>query len=189
MSFVAVGVGVAGLAYGVYSSEHAKSQANKAQKAEQDAINNAPKYQVQDEAYQNKNIAEGQAFGRNRAIQMQQQNISQEAANAGATARDTATGTSDLLSTIAAINSNKNTNLRGLSQDEAQLQQQNVGALYGANNALIDEKDKAWNYNSNMPYQMKIAMLRDKIQFNQQVQQKSTDNAFASAASVAGAFA
>jgi len=189
MTWIAVGVGVAGLAYSVYSSEHAKSQANKAQKAEQDAINNGPKYQVQDEAYQNRNIAEGQAFGRNRAIQMQQQNIGQEASNAGAAARDVSSSTSDLLSTIAAINANKNTNLRGLAQDEAQVQQQNLGSLYNANNNLIDEKDKAWNYNSNMPYQMKIAMLRDKIQYNQNVQQKATDNAFASATSIAGAYA
>jgi len=153
-------------------AEISKSKNNK--KLEE-AIANAPKYNIQDEAYQNQDLARGQAFGRNRAIQTQQENISQEAGNANATARDVSSSTSDLLSTIAAINANKNTNLRGLSQDEASMRQQNMQTLYGVNNQMIDEKDKAWNYNTNMPYQMKIAALRDKIQYNSQMAQKGVD--------------
>jgi hypothetical protein len=40
--------------------------------------------------------------------------------------------------------------------------------LIGVNQQMIDEKDKAWNYNENMPYQMKVAALRDRIKFNQE---------------------
>lgn len=186
MSFIAAGVAVVGVGYSIYSSVHQSNLAKKAQKAQTDAINNAPKYQVQDEVYQNKNLAEGQAFGQNRALQMQQQNVSQEASNAGAQARDVSSSTSDLLSTVAAINANKNTTLRGLGQDQAAVQQQNMQTLYGVNNQVIDEQDKAWNYNQNMPYQMKIAALRDQIQTSRELSAKSADNAGSIATSYAG---
>lgn len=169
MSYIVGGVAVAGLIYGVASSESAKSKQKK-------AIANAPKYSINDEAYQNQNIARANAFGRNRAIQKQQENIEQQATNDSAQARDYSSSTTDLLGTIAAINANKNTNLRGLSQDEAMLQNQSLTNLYNINNQLIDEKDKAWNYNHNMPYQSKIAMYRDQIQAGQQLAMKSADS-------------
>lgn len=169
MSYIVGGVAVAGLIYGVASSESAKAKQRK-------AISNAPKYSINDEAYQNQNLARSNAFGRNRAVQMQQQNISQQASNDEAQARDFSSSTSDLLSTVSAINANKNTNLRGLAQDEAMIQNQNLNTLYNVNNQMIDEKDKAWNYNHNMPYQSKIAMLRDQIQSGQQLAFKSADS-------------
>jgi hypothetical protein len=132
----------------------------------QKEIKNAPKYKIQGEAFENQAIAKSQAFGRDRDIQMQQENISQEASNAASEASKVSNSTTSLLSTIAAINANKNQNLRGLSQDEAGMRKGKMQDLYGANNAMIDEKDKAWNYNINMPYQMKIAALRDRIQAN-----------------------
>lgn len=166
-------------------SEISKDKNSKALKRE---IRRAPKYKIQDEAYENQAVAKNQAYGRDRTIQMQQENIEQEAATASGQAKDVTNSTSDLLSTIAAINANKNTNLRGLSQDEAALQNVKMQNLYGVNNAMIDEKDKAWNYNINMPYQMKIAALRDKIQSNSEMSAKgvdyeaSTSSAFASSA-------
>src|SRR5688500_9880894 len=111
------------------------------------AIKNMPKYKINEEAFENQSIARSQAFGRNRAIQMQEENIDQSAADAASQARDVTSSTSSLLSTIAAINANKTAGQRGLAQDEAAAQQQNVGQLYQANQAMIDEKDKAWNQN------------------------------------------
>lgn len=125
-------------------------------------ISNRPQYQINDEAFQNQNLARSQAFGRNSAIQAQQENVEQEANNTVQQAKDVSSSTSGLLSTIAAINANKNQNLRGLAQDEAGIKQQNMNTLYGVNNQVIDEKDKAWNYNVNDPYQTKLATLRDK---------------------------
>src|SRR6478672_11184482 len=92
-------------------------------------IENMPKYQITDEAFENQNIARSQAFGRNRAFQMQEQNIDQQAANAGSQARAVTGSTSGLLSTIAAINANSNSARRGLAQDEALNQQQNTSQL------------------------------------------------------------
>lgn len=144
-------------------SEISKDKNNKALKRE---ISRAPKYKIQDEAYQNQAMAKSQAFGRDRTIQMQQENVDQDAVAAATAAKSVSTGTSSLLSTIAAINANKNATKRGLAQDEATLKTQKMGQLLDVNTQMIDEKDKAWNYNINMPYQMKIAALRDKIKDN-----------------------
>lgn len=131
---------------------------------------NAPKYKITDEAFENQAIAKSEAYGRDRSIQMQEQNISQEAANAAGQARDVTSSTSALLNTISQINAAKTQGLRGLAQDEAGLMNQKKQQLMGANNAMIDEKDKAWNYNENMPFQMRVAMYRDKIKSNQEAQ-------------------
>jgi hypothetical protein len=125
-------------------------------------IKKMPKYQINEEAFQNQGLARSQAFGRNRALQMQEGNIEQDAANAGNEARNVSGNTTSLLSTIAAINANKNTNLRGLAQDEAAVQQQNVGQLYNANQAMIDEKDKAWNQNVYAPWAAQLQYLKEK---------------------------
>lgn len=138
-------------------------------------IGKAPKYTINDEAFQNKSVAQSQAFGRDRSIMAQEQNIEQDAANAGGQAKLVSNSTSDLLSTIAAINANKQNTMRGLAQDEASLQNQKVQQLYNVNNQMIEEKDKAWNYNTNMPYQMRIAALREKIKSNSELEAKGMD--------------
>jgi hypothetical protein len=142
--------------------------AKKKQKKLNKLIDNRPKYKIADEAYDNQAIAKAEAYGRDRAIQGQEQELEQDAANAVADVKDVTSGTSGLLSTIAAINANKDQSRRGLAQQEAQLMAQKKGQLLDVNNQMIDEKDKAWNYNENMPYQMKVAALRDRIKFNQE---------------------
>jgi hypothetical protein len=131
-------------------------------------IANAPKYKITDEAYDNQAIAKGEAYGRDRAIQGREAQMDVEAANAITDVKDITTGTSSLLSTIAAIRANQDTNKRALAVDEAALKSQKKAQLLNVNAQMIDEKDKAWNYNENMPYQMKVAALRDRIKFNQE---------------------
>jgi hypothetical protein len=126
------------------------------------AIKNMPKYEIQDEAFENQSMARSQAFGRNRAIQGQEENLDQSAADAASQASDATNSTSSLLSTIAAINANKTAGARGLAQDEAAIQQQNVGQLYNANQAMIDEKDKAWNQNVYAPWAAHLQNLKEK---------------------------
>jgi len=126
------------------------------------AIKNMPKYQINDEAFENQALARSQAFGRNRAVQMQEGNIEQQAADAANQARNVTGSTSSLLSTISAINASKTTGLRDLAQTEAGIQQQNMGQLYGANQAMIDEKDKAWNQNVYAPWAAHLQNLKEK---------------------------
>lgn len=125
-------------------------------------IANAPKYKIQDEAFQNQAIARSQAFGRDRSIQAQQTQLDQDTSNAVGQAKDVTSSTSGLLSTLAAIQANKDNATRGLAQDEAAIQNQKVQQLQNVNQQMIDEKDKEWNYNVNEPYQNKVQALRDR---------------------------
>jgi hypothetical protein len=140
----------------------------KNQKRLKNEISNRPTYNISDEAYQNQALAKSDAFGRDRSIQMQEQQLDQDAANAAGQAKDVTNSTSGLLSTIAAINSNKESAGRNLAQDEAQLRGQKLNTLMNTNTAMIDEKDKAWNFNENMPHQLRVAALRDKVKYNQE---------------------
>ena len=125
-------------------------------------IANRPQYQIQPEAFENQAIARGEAYGRNRAIQGQQTQLDQDTSNAVGAAKDVTNSTAGLLSTLSAIQANKDQARRGLATQEAQIQQQNVGQLMNTNQAMIDEKDKAWNFNVNEPYQNQIASLRER---------------------------
>ncbi len=126
-------------------------------------IANKPKYKINDEYGDNQGIARGKAYGRNRAFQLQEENIDQNSANAGNQVQQFASSTSGILNTLASITGNKNQALRGLGQDEAQYQGAALNDVMGANTAMAEEKDKAWNYNVNEPFQLKL---------NQLVQQK-----------------
>jgi hypothetical protein len=141
----------------------------KAKKEIKKLLKNRPKYEIPDEAAQNQAAARAQAYGRDRSIQMQEENIGQEAANAASAAKDVSGSTSALLSTIAAINANKTGQLRGLAQDEAAMQAGKMQNMYAANTAMVDEKDKAWNYNVNMPYQQKLQRANEKLRRAQMI--------------------
>lgn len=123
-----------------------------------------PKYEVQEEAFQNQALARARAFGRDRSVQMQEENIEQEAAGAIGEAKDVTSSTSGLLSTIAAINANQTNALRGLAQDEAQIQAGNVSQLYDVNQQMIDEQDKAFYQNKQAPWDARLRALQQKKQ-------------------------
>lgn len=126
------------------------------------AIKGMPKYTINDEAFENQALARSRAFGRDRGIQMQETNLDQSAADATNEARNITGNTSSLLSTIAAINANKTAGYRDLAQAEAGIKRQNMSELYGANQAMIDEKDKAWNQNVYAPWAAHLQNLKEK---------------------------
>lgn len=136
----------------------------------QKELANAPKYKIQDEARQNQTLAKANAFGRDRAIQQAQEDVIQGNENAVSQAKDVTNSTSSLMGTIAQLQGMKNNALRSLAQDDAAMRQQKLLNLQGANEAMLDEKDKAWNYNVNMPFQNRVAMYRDKIKMGQEMQ-------------------
>lgn len=139
----------------------------KAKKDRENLIKKMPKYQITEEASQNQAIARSQAFGKDRSIQAQRTNIEQDTANAVSAAKDVTSSTSDLLSTIAAIKSNSDATMRGLAQDEATIQNQKVGQLYGVNSQMIDEKDKQWRQNVYAPWAAKMGLKTEQAQNNQ----------------------
>jgi hypothetical protein len=125
-------------------------------------IKNMPKYSIQEEAYANQNLARSRAFGRNRDTQMQEENIAKEGANAIAEAKSVSGSTSGILGTISAIQASKNSALRDLAVAETQNRNQSMGELYNANQAMIDEKDKAWYQNVYAPWDAKLRDLQRK---------------------------
>jgi hypothetical protein len=155
-----------GMIMGLIAQDKEKSLQRK-QEAE---IRNMPKYQINAEAYQNQAIARQQAYGRDTATQIQEAQVEQDAADAAFQAAGVTSSTNSLMATLAAINAGKSTARRELAAQEATLQGQRKGQLINVNNQMIDEKDKAWNYNINMPYQMRIAQLREQIKHQQELQ-------------------
>lgn len=140
-----------------------------------DLIKNRPRYKINDEAYDNQSIAKNQAFGRNRAIQQGEEDVDQSAANAVSQAKGVSNSTAGLLDTISTIQSNATQGKRDLAGQESQIKQQNVGQLLDTNQQMIDEKDKAWNFNINEPYQNQIQSVRDKKKFRQELGMKAID--------------
>src|SRR5574343_1638711 len=163
-----MGIGAATAIFGAIGSANSNKKLNK-------LLGKAPKYKINQEVFENQALAKSQAFGRDTALKTQEENIEQGAASAASEAKAISTNTSDLLSTIAAINANKSDALRGIGQQEAAMKNEKMNQLYGVNMAVSEEKDKEWNYNVNMPYQMKVAALRDKKRFNQELIMKGVD--------------
>ncbi len=139
------------------------------------AIKDRPVYGIQDEAYANQSLAKARAFGRDRTTQMAEENVDRDVATNIGQAKNISSNTGAILDTLSSLGTGAQDAKRGLAMNEAQLQGQKVGDLYNANTALVDEKDKAWNYNVNQPYQNKIQMLRDKRKFRQELLMKGID--------------
>jgi hypothetical protein len=121
-----------------------------------------PKYAVQPEAYENVALATAKAFGRPQEIQIAEENLNQGEADALGQAKDYSSSTSALLSTLAAIEGNKQTAVRNLAQDESAIRRQNTQDLYGAKTALAEEKDKAWYQNIYAPWEAKLRALKEQ---------------------------
>lgn len=138
-------------------------------------IKNRPQYQVQDEAFETQALAKNQAFGRDRGIQRAEENIMTQGADTIGQAQQVSGSTNALLDILASISGGQNKNLRELGVDEAQIQSDRMRDLYGANTAMIDEQDKAWNFNVNEPYQNQMQALRDRKKFRQEMAMKAFD--------------
>ncbi len=120
-----------------------------------------PKYKIQPEAEQNKAFGLQATFGQNAAISQGNSMADQTAAQDINTTQQYSSNAGTILNTLKAINNNRNQTKQGLAISDAQLRAQGRNTLMGANNAMIDEQDKAWNYNINNPYQNQIAANRD----------------------------
>jgi len=155
---------VVGLGTDITKNLIADDRVKKEERKMKKLLANAPKYNIAPEAFETQALARSSAFGQDRAIQTEKENLAQQSANAAGQARDVSNNTSDLLSAISAINRNQSEQSRALTQDQSAMGNLKMQQLFGVNSQMIDEKDKQWNYNENMPFQMKVAAIRDKIQ-------------------------
>lgn len=126
-------------------------------------IKKMPKYKINDEAFQTQNIARAEAFGKDRDIQLAQEDIDADVAAATGDAKDITNSTSALLAALTDINQGGFNAKRDLAKFESgDLRRQKIGNLYQANDMMIDEKDKAWNQNVMAPWDAKLRALNQK---------------------------
>lgn len=124
-----------------------------------------PEY-VKSKAYdENIALARASAFGPDRGIQEQVRAIDESSAEGMGKATQYSSSTSGLLEALSSMTSGKNKALRGIAQDQGAIQQQKLAALMGANVMGAEEDDKAWNYNTNQPYQMGVQETRDRKKY------------------------
>lgn len=148
-------------------------------------IANRPKYQIQPEAYQNQALAGAAAFGRDRSIQGMEGQVDQSTADMLSAAQQNSATSGSILNTLQKLNESRNSQYRNLAVDEAAIQRQKLNDLYQVNQNLIDEQDKAWNYNVNEPYQNQMQMIRDKKKARQENMWKIFDTLTAAGTSLA----
>ena len=112
-----------------------------------------PVYKLAPEVDQNKALATMGAFGQNAAITQGNAIADQTAAQDVNTAQQYASSTGGILNTLKSINANRNRTKQGLAIQDADMRAQGREGLINTNKDVIDELDKAWNYNVNEPYQ------------------------------------
>lgn len=163
---------IVGTAVALWGAHKASQQ----EKQQEELIKNRPKYNINSEAGTNQAIAGNQAayannqlYGQDQTKMLADQQVDANMANGVNAAQQSSNSTAGILSAIAGMNTGANQAKRqnaidasGRLQDKQGLAMQANSQLMGANNAMIDEKDKAWNFNVNEPYQNLIAMKRDK---------------------------
>lgn len=132
-------------------------------------------YQIQDEVYDNQALAKARAFGRDRTVQMAEENVDQDVASGISQAKNISGNTGAVLDTLRAIATGGIDTKRNLAMEEVSTRDQRMGELYDANQQLAEEKDKQWNFNVNEPYQNKIQALRQKRRFRQELAMKAVD--------------
>lgn len=130
---------------------------------------NRPKYEMSDQYLDNQALARSAAFGRDRSIQQQEDNIEQQSADAIGMAGQVSNSASGILATLSSITDSKNSALRNLAVDEASIQRGKLQDLYGANTAIAEEQDKEFEYNVNMPYQKKLEYLQNRKKRREQM--------------------
>jgi hypothetical protein len=152
------------------------------------AINNRrprrPKYQI-DAGYQrNVDDLSNQAYGDNGAFSASKAALNEQTADSVNAANQlSGNNTSSAIGSLNNLITSKNAAQRNLNQDQTQYQANMLGQLGQARQALGEERDKAFDYNENQPFQNALAEYRDKKkQSNQQIQ--GGLNNFASAAAL-----
>jgi len=161
--------------FGMLAGAKAFHNKNSLQSKMDALVANRPEYEISDEYAKNQALAQAATMGRDQAIQQQEQNINQSAVDSVGQAQELTSSTGSILSTLAAINNNKNDALLQLGVQEGQVARQNRRDLMGANEAMAEEQDKAWNYNVNDPYQNQVAQIRDKQKFRRELPWKILD--------------
>lgn len=138
-------------------------------------IANRPKYEVDGTYAENQAITRNQAYGRAPGAVAAERNIGQGLSDTVAAAQSASNDSAAILASIASANQAANQSRVQLSDQEMQARSANAGQMMAANNQMAEEKDKAWNFNVNEPYQNRIQSLRDRKKARQELTMKGID--------------
>lgn len=156
MSWAAVAVGVGTLAYGIYSSEHDKAQAKKAEQA----AGSKPLYQIPEPTLKNQTIVENRA---QQGLADSTKQIYMENADRGLSASlDTLTKLGGGVNSIGDIYNNYEESQRTLALMEDQAKFANQQLLINQNNLMANENDKTWQLNILYPWMDKQKGIAEK---------------------------
>ena len=150
-------------------------------------IKEIPKYEINPEVAETKNLALSRAFARPQEIIAQEENIKNSAAESFAEAKDITSSASGLLAAMAGIEKSKQGALRGLAADESVIKNNNMKDVYAANEMVINEKDKAWNQNVYAPWDIKLRSLQQRKQQRDEMWGNIIGGVIGAAGEIAGA--
>lgn len=125
-------------------------------------LKDRPTYEINPEAFENVAIAKSLAFGRDPSAVSAEQAIERNVADTVRQASLYTNSGTAILSALGSLSGQRSQATQNIAQNEAIQKQRNVTSLMAANQAMIDEKDKAFEYNENMPFQIKVADLRER---------------------------
>ena len=193
MSFVAVGVTVAGAGIAGYQAYKAKQSKDAAAKDQQKLIDNRPQYQIPGQyqknvdlqtgvvnnydPYTKTNLLPGQAYMQNR--------VDNNSANAIAKAgMDGVSSSSQYAQMLGAVNASQNESTTDMNIAGAQNRMKSLDGyaratndLVGANKDLADQNAFKWDQNTFSPYASSVAMKTNQIRDATQRQREREDSA------------
>jgi len=121
-----------------------------------------PEYDIATEAIESQELAKRQAFGELPEITAARAGLEAGVAETMGEATKVTESGSSLLATLEAINAQKQKGFLNLAGQEASIRSQKMGDLYRQNYAMIEEKDKAFEYNVAAPYAQKLTGMREQ---------------------------
>ena len=121
---------------------------------------NRPTYDIAPEAGEVVEMAQREAFGTPQEIVSARTALDVGVAETMAQAGKMSDSGSGMLATLEAISAQKSGAYLDLAGKEASIRSQRLGDLYRSKYAMIEEKDKAFEYNVAAPYADKVTGLR-----------------------------
>jgi phosphoenolpyruvate carboxylase len=181
MSYVAAGVAIVGVGTSVYKGIHAHNLEKKAQR-ERDAMKE-PFFKVQDEYYQNRNIAESNA----------QQGISQASKDYQTVENERALSSSikglkdggGSPNAISGLFDTFNRSVDRTAAEDSMAHLQNIQYYMDQNANIGNEKQKQWSLNEDQPYQRKLKEITERIGASKQNENNAANEAIGAASAYA----
>jgi hypothetical protein len=164
MSYVALAVGIAGLAVTAGKAIGDGKQRRKSARESEKALKNRPKYEIPQEIFQNQQMYEAMANSSRVPGQAQmEENIGKSTAQAVSQAQRTAGSSADALSAVSGIQQGQNEALMNLGMLGQQQQAINRDKLATSRETVADYRQQKFDYNKNEPWKIRYAQKQKEL--------------------------